>query len=100
MPPARNPPDNARAAALDALTTWEARGLPIDRVFAERAFQTGGVIPKLQAHREGDFIRVDDPLLDQLNGKVRSVNKRNRLAEIDLDLVGTQNRVWLGLDII
>lgn len=37
MPPARNPPDNARAAALDALTTWEARGLPIDRVFAERA---------------------------------------------------------------
>lgn len=71
-----------------------------DRVFAERAFQTGGVIPKLLAHREGDFIRVDDPLLDQLNGKVRSVNKRNRLAEIDLDLVGTQNRVWLGLEII
>ena len=71
-----------------------------DRVFAERAFQTGGVIPKLQAHREGDFIRVDDPLLDQLNGKVLRVNKRNRIAEIDLDLVGTQNRVWLGLDII
>ena len=71
-----------------------------DRVFAERAFRTGGVIPKLQAHWEGDFVRVTDPLLDQLNGEVLRVDKRKRIAEIDLDLVGTQNRVWLGLDII
>ena len=70
-----------------------------DRAFAERAFQTGGTIPKLQAHWEGSFVRVTDDLLRTMNGRVIRVDKRDHCAEIEIDLVGTANRIWLGLDL-
>ena len=70
-----------------------------DRLFAERAFQTGGVIPKLEARWEGDFVRVTDDLLRQMNGSVLRVDKRKHFAKIELDLVGISNHVWLGLDL-
>ena len=45
-------------------------------------------------------IRVTDDLLKNFNGRVLRVDKRKRIAEVEITLVGTVNRVWLGLDMM
>ena len=70
-----------------------------DLVFASLMFRLNGTIPKLQAIVEDDFVHVTDSLLSRMNGTVLSVNKRNRLAKVEINLLGRPTTFWLGLDL-
>ncbi|MBQ6383669.1 MAG: hypothetical protein IJJ42_08735 [Clostridia bacterium] len=71
-----------------------------DQAFADELFNVNGMFPKLRAVREGDFVRVTDKILQNVNGRVLRVDKRKHIAEIEILLAGALNRVWLGLDML
>ena len=71
-----------------------------DRTFAETLFRGQGVIPRLETVQEGSFIRVTDPLLQDMAGKVLRVDRRKHLAEVEITITGTPHRIWLGLNIV
>ena len=71
-----------------------------DLTLAEMTFRSEGVIPKLQAVQEGSFVRVTDPLLKDLECRVLRVEKRKRLAQVELSTLGSIRQLWLGLDLL
>ena len=71
-----------------------------DLAFAKMLFLGDGSVRKLKTVQEGSYIRVTDDLLKNFNGRVLRVDKRKRIAEVEITLVGTVNRVWLGLDMM
>ena len=78
--------------------TVRLRGGDLD--FARMLFQGNGEVQKLWAVRDGDYVRITDNLLKNANARVLRVEKRKHLAEVEILLAGTVNRVWLGLDIL
>lgn len=96
-------PQLSRINHVIRLLRYEDRTVQLrgnDLTFAKMLFRGDGTVPKLRTVQEGSFIRVTDDLLKNFNGRVLRVDKRKRLAEVEITLVGTVNRVWLGLDVM
>ena len=62
--------------------------------------QEKGIVDKLDAVEEGGRIRIVDGLLKDINGKVLHVDRRKRLAHVELEIVGNIHGVWLGLNFL
>ena len=71
-----------------------------DRALAELFLEKEGRIGILEALKEGDFIRITDGLLSQYGGKVLRMDRRKQMAEIELNIAGNVNRVWLSFEVI
>ena len=71
-----------------------------DRALAELFLEKEGRIGVLEALKEGDFIRITDGLLSQYGGKVLRMDRRKQMAEIELNVAGDINRVWLSFEVI
>ncbi len=67
-----------------------------DMIFARTLFRVDGHITPLQAIDEGDFIRITDGLLKDLNGTVLTVDRHKRQAKIRLDLMGLTKVVYMN----
>lgn len=71
-----------------------------DLAFAEMMLETGGVLGSLNAIEEGSYVRITDGLLSDYQGSVLKVDKRKRMAEVELKLLGSVKRVWLSYTIL
>lgn len=71
-----------------------------DRSLAEFFLEKEGRIGVMEALKEGDFIRITDGLLSQYGGKVLRMDRRKQMAEIELNVAGDINRVWLSYEVI
>ena len=71
-----------------------------DREFAKVLWREKGLIRKMEAVREGSFIRVVDPLLLDMRGTVLKVNPRKHIALVEIAISGQVRHIWLGLNIL
>ncbi|MCI6376455.1 MAG: hypothetical protein MR842_01660 [Clostridiales bacterium] len=71
-----------------------------DGRFAEWLLGNDGLVEKLEAIREGSYVRIVDGLLKDYNGKVIKVNKQQHMAYLSLDMVGAIHYIWLGFQFI
>ena len=71
-----------------------------DRALAEMLLEREGRIGALEALKEGDFIHITDGLLSQYGGKVLRMDRRKQMAEVELNVAGDINRVWLSYEIL
>lgn len=71
-----------------------------DRDMALWLWRQNGLVGLIGAVKDGERVVVEEGPLKNLNGKVVKVDKRKRLAEVQIDLVGNVTNVWLGLDFL
>ena len=67
-----------------------------DLRFARTIFRVEGVVAPLEAVDEGDWIRITDGMLKDMNGTVLSVDRHKRLAKIRLELMGLQKVIYMN----
>lgn len=70
-----------------------------DLNFALRIRREDGVWKKLDAIQEGDFIRITDGALKEMQGKVVAMNRRRHTVQIEMSFLGDLRRIWLGYEI-
>lgn len=93
---ARN--DDVYRLLLTDRSDWRLAGS--DRALAESFFEAGGVIDLSKAYYEGNRIRIVDGFLKDYEGQIIRVNKRNRTAQIQLNISGSAKTLWLGFELI
>lgn len=71
-----------------------------DLLFAEWLQKEDGLIGKLDAIQEGDFVRIMDGALQDIHGKVVSMNRRRHTVQVEVTLFGAQRTVWLGYEVV
>ena len=71
-----------------------------DLKFAETVFGLGGTVSPLRAVREGDYIRITDGLLENLCGRVLSVDRHKRQAKVRIVLMGTPRVVYMNYELL
>ena len=71
-----------------------------DRAFAEMLLRTDGVVGTLSAVQEGSYVRVNEGALRDFNGRVVKVDKRKRLAKVEMDILGDRRAVWLAFRLL
>ena len=71
-----------------------------DRTFAEMLLQKEGVVGALEAVEEGNHVKIIDGILQNYNGRVVKVDRRKRLAKVELELLGDRRGVWLAFQIL
>ncbi len=67
-----------------------------DLAFARTLFELDGTVAPLKAIREGDYIRITDGLLENMNGRVLSVDRHKQQARIRIDLMGIQKVIFMN----
>lgn len=82
----------------DSDNDWRLSGA--DRAFAEKLFDTDGVLGFSKAYYEGDRIRIVDGPLKALEGSIIRVNHRKRTAQVQLSIQGMDMSVWLGFELM
>ena len=67
-----------------------------DMRFARTLFRAEGMVAPLQAVDEGDFIRITDGMLKDMNGTVLSVDRHKRQAKIRLELMVIPKVIYMS----
>jgi len=71
-----------------------------DLRFAETLFRMEGTVRPLQAVDEGDWVRITDGLLQDLNGTVLSVDRHKRQAKIRVSLMGQTRVIYMNYSLL
>ena len=71
-----------------------------DQALALWLMQENGLVGNLDIVKEGSQIRIISGLLKNLNGRVVKVDRRKRLANVELEVVGSIHSVWLGVNFL
>lgn len=71
-----------------------------DRLFANKIFETDGLIKAIRIIQIGDVIHIDDPLFAECNGVVRHIDYRKKRAKIELQLFNANCFYWVACDVI
>ncbi len=74
--------------------------LGTDRAFADWIWAQEGVVTLSKAVKEGDHVEIIDGPLINMKGAIVMIDKRKRIAKVDLSLVGSSMRIWLSFDYI
>ena len=75
------------------LTGW-------DLEFAAWLQKEDGLIGKLDAVREGDFVRIIDGALQDMQGRIVGINRHRHTVNVEVTLFGAKRNVWLGYEVI
>ncbi len=59
-----------------------------------------GVLGALEAIEEGNQVRIVDGILNECNGRVVKVDKRKRLAKVEIEFLGENRAIWLAYRIL
>jgi len=71
-----------------------------DLAFAEWLEKEDGLIGKLDAIQEGDFVRITDGALQDMQGKVAGMNRRRHMVNVEITLFGARRNIWLGYEVV
>ena len=75
------------------LTGW-------DLDFAAWLQKEDGLIGKLDAIQEGDFVRITDGALRDMQGRAVGMNRHRHMVNVEVTLFGAKRNVWLGYEVI
>lgn len=78
--------------------TAELRGG--DRRFADWVWMRGGEIEVSKAVRIGERVEIVEGPLKEMQGSITALDKRKRLAKVELNVIGSTQRIWLSFDYI
>ncbi len=70
-----------------------------DLDFALRIRRNQGLWTKLAAIQEGDYVRITEGALREMQGRVVAMNRHRHMAQIELPFLGETRRIWLGYEI-
>lgn len=71
-----------------------------DLDFAAWLEKEEGLIGKLDAIQEGDFVRITDGALQEMQGKVIGMNRHRHTVEVEVTLFNAKRTVWLGYEVV
>lgn len=71
-----------------------------DRALALWLMQENGLVGNLELVKEGSQIKIIGGLLKNFNGRVIKVDRRKRLANVELEVVGSIHNIWLGVNFL
>ena len=71
-----------------------------DLDFAEWLDKEDGLIGKLDAIQEGDFVRITDGALQEMQGKVIGMNRHRHTVQVEVTLFNATRTVWLGYEVV
>ncbi len=69
-----------------------------DRAFADWIWAQGGAVTVSKVINAGDHVEIVDGPLTSMKGAIVTIDKRKRIAKVDLSLVGSAMQVWLSFD--
>lgn len=71
-----------------------------DRALALWLMQENGQVGYLDVVREGSEVRIVGGLMKDFRGRVVRLDRRKRLANVELEVVGSIHSVWLGVNFL
>ena len=71
-----------------------------DLDFAAWLERENGLIGKLDAIQEGDFVRITDGALQEMQGKVIAMNRHRHSVQVEVTLFNATRTVWLGYEVV
>lgn len=71
-----------------------------DLDFAAWLDKENGLIGKLDAIQEGDFVRINDGALQEMQGKVIGMNRHRHTVQVEVTLFNATRTVWLGYEVV
>ena len=86
-----------RILAMDS-GIWQLQGE--DERFVRWLFQYDGLLGFSKAYKEGDRIRIISGPLNDMDGKIRRVDKRGMSGQVILSFYGKDVPVWLGFELV
>jgi len=69
-----------------------------DRAFADWMWARGGLIGLSKAVYDGERVEIVEGPLKDMGGVIVAVDRRKRIAKVELDIVGSTQRIWLSFD--
>ena len=71
-----------------------------DRAFAEMLYQRDGVLGTIRLAEEGDRCRINDPLWESMEGRIRKIDRGRKRALVSFEFDSVLRSVWMGYEII
>lgn len=71
-----------------------------DLDFAAWLDHENGLIGKLDAIQQGDFVRITDGALQEMQGKVIAMNRHRHMVQVEVTLFNATRTVWLGYEVV
>lgn len=71
-----------------------------DQALALWLMQENGMVGNLDVVKEGSQIRIIAGLMKDIKGRVVKVDRRKRMAHVELEVVGSIHHVWLGVNFL
>ena len=71
-----------------------------DLDFAAWLDRENGLIGKLDAIQQGDFVRITDGALQAMQGKVIGMNRHRHTVRVEVALFNAKKTVWLGYEVV
>jgi len=71
-----------------------------DRALALWLMRENGLVGYLDVIKEGSQIRIIAGLMKDIKGRVVRVDRRKRMAHVELEVVGSIHNVWLGVNFL
>lgn len=71
-----------------------------DLDFAAWLDRENGLIGKLDAIQQGDFVRITDGALQEMQGKVIAMNRHRHTVQVEVTLFNAKRTVWLGYEVV
>ena len=71
-----------------------------DRALALWLIQQNGLVGYLDIVKEGNQIRIIGGLMKGIKGQVIRIDRRKRLAHVELEVLGSVHSVWFGINLL
>ena len=71
-----------------------------DYIFAMDLYQKNGIVGAVTILREGDSIRIKDPLFEQYKGSIVSIDYRKQRAKVQVYFDDKVWMIWVACDVL
>ena len=71
-----------------------------DYEFAMNLLQKDGTVGAIKAIKEGDTVRVLDPLFERFNGVIVAIDYRKQRAKVRFRFDGQEWEIWVACDVV
>jgi transcription antitermination factor NusG len=68
--------------------------------FAMNLYRKNGIVGTVTVFKEGDTVRIDDPLFHDYNGTIIYIDHRKQRAKLQFHFDGKDRMVWVACDIL
>lgn len=71
-----------------------------DYDFAMNLYRKEGLVGQVKVYKEGDTVRMEDPLFNGCSGRITQIDYRKRRARVEYQFAGMSCFTWIACDLI